>query len=782
MKKITFSLVLSILALIITSCDKDDFDSNPNTDPNLSTNDLIFQSENFGDLTTSNFFGIIKDENGLFLENVQISIGNAITATDRNGIFTLNNAEVFENFAYVKAFKPGYMSGSRVVIPKEEGSNRIDIVLYKDEPVAVINSDDNAILNIVGGLKLNFTGTQFVKDDGSPYNGPIEVNADYLRPNSLDTFTNMPGSLFAQTANNEAVNLQTYGMVSVDLFSPCGETLEIADESSVTIEYPINFDQIDIGPETITLWYFDENVGYWKEDGQAIRAENTYIAEVSHFTWWNIDVPFELVNLCFSLNSVDQNGSSPYFVAITNDSNQLIYSGIILTDNDAECGFIPANEDLTISVYSNSDTCSFQLVYQETIGSFSSDSEITVSISEESTISNAFITGTVTNCNGMPLSNGYIYVDENNIFSISDGIIDIAISYCSETTTTLQIYDNDSGQWTIVYDLLLNGNTVDIGTVSTCESSGGIYNGNVVLTTQQQVEDFGNFGYDTVNGNIRIGDFEIDSDIDDLTSLASLENVMGSLVIFNNSNLVSFVGLNNLSSVQSLSIQGNTSLNSIGALSNLNEVGEINIAGNQILSSLEGLEGVSSTNSITLFSNPFLTSLNGLNSLTAATDVTLGNLSSLNSISALGNLSSADRVQLYNLPELNTLEPLSQLTELLFLRITRVNGLTDLSAFSNLTSINFLNLAGNESLTSLDGLENLIYSEWILIGIDLEFDIFVDAPNNNLTDYCALENLFINGTYIENPTNPNFPTNGVTIVDNAYNPSVQDIINGNCSQ
>jgi hypothetical protein len=168
--------------------------------------------------------------------------------------------------------------------------------------------------------------------------------------------------------------------------------------------------------------------------------------------------------------------------------------------------------------------------------------------------------------------------------------------------------------------------------------------------------------------------------------------------------------------------------------------------------------------------------------LTAATDVKLENLSSLNSIAALENLSSADRVQLYNLPELNTLEPLSQLTELLFLRITRVNGLTDLSAFSNLTSINFLNLAGNESLTSLDGLENLIYSEGILIGIDLEGDIVVDAPNNNLTDYCALENLFINGTYIENPTNPNFPTNGVTIVDNAYNPSVQDIINGNCSQ
>ncbi len=785
MKKITQLLVLSLLLFNLFSCDKDDFDSNPTNDPNLNSNDLLFQSENFGEVTTGSFFGVIKDEDGLLLEDVQINVGNAITFTDRNGVFTINDVEVFENFAYVKANKSGYINGSRVVIPKSEGSNRIDIVLYKNETDAVINTGQNTSVNISGGLKINFIGGDFIGEDGELYNGPVEIVANYLRPNGIDTFTNMPGSLFAQTESNDAVNLQTYGMVSVNLFSPSGEELNIAENSPVTIEYPIHFSQVDSAPETIDLWYFDDEVGYWKEEGQATKVDDKYIADVEHFTWWNIDVPFDPINFCFTINSAISDGSTPYYTRITRSNNQVIYSNNLISDGAPECGVVPADEPLIFSIYTIGGTCGYQLIYQQNIGPFSSDSDIdiTFSDSEEQEIPTTPITGTVNNCNGAPLSNGYVYVDNDNIFNITNGIIDIAIPYCSETTTILQIYDNDTGQWTLIYDVPLNGNEFNVGAISTCGESGGIFNGDLTISSQNQLEEFGALGYTTFIGNLRIGGYQNGSDINSLLPLINLESVIGILEISHNDSLLSLNGLNNLEiSSLGIRIRSNPSLTEITSLSNLVSIGDLSITNNSSLASLDGLESLSSINQLSLSSNAELSSINGLTSLTSLYYLNINNCPNLTSIAPFSNLESLNIVWLYQLDGLTSLEGIHQLTNIDFIRISDIDALTDLSDLSNLTAVNILNIAGNDGLLSLDGLENLISASGIIIGVDIQTDVFVDFPNPNLTDFCALENLFINGTYIESPTNLQFPIDGVTIENNAYNPTVQDIINGNCSQ
>lgn len=784
MKKITTFLFLSFLILNIFSCDNDDFNSNPNNNPNVSSNDLLFQSENFGDLTTGNFFGVIKDEDGLLLEDVQITVGNSVTLTDRNGVFTINNAEVFENFAYIKAFKAGYINGSRVVIPKGEGSNRIDIVLYKNETDAVINTGQNTSVNISGGLKINFIGGDFIGEDGNPYNGPVEIVANYLRPNGIDTFTNMPGSLFAQTESYNAVNLQTYGMVSVDLFSPSGEALNIAEDSPVTIEYPIHFSQVDSAPETIDLWYFDEEVGYWKAEGQATKVDDKYVANVEHFTWWNIDAPFDPINICFNLNSPNSDGSTPYYTRITRGNNQVIYAGTIISDSIPECGVVPANEQLTVFVYTVGGTCGYELVYEEALGSFSSDAsvDITITAFEEEEILTTQITGMVNNCNGEPLSNGYIYIDDDNIFNITDGNVNIVFPHCFETTTILQIYDNDTGQWNLIYDVPLNGTEYNLGAVNTCGSAGGIFNGDIIISSQQELEDFGALGYTTVIGNLSIGGYQTATDVNNLTPLLVLENVVGELRIDDNPLLTTLDGLNNVEFVSKLIIRINPSLTGLTGLSNLNSVVDIVISDNNAITSLQGLEGLTSVNRFNIHRNDLLTSLTGLESLNNAYWISIFGNNSLESISSLSNLSSADRILLNNLPSISTLDGITHLSEMEWLQLSFLDQFTDFSELSNLTSVDFINIAGNQSLVSLDGFENLINNEGLAIGINLDFDEFNDSPNPNLTDFCALENLFINGTYIEPIIDPFLPFIGITIDNNAFNPTVQDIINGNCSQ
>jgi hypothetical protein len=158
----------------------------------------------------------------------------------------------------------------------------------------------------------------------------------------------------------------------------------------------------------------------------------------------------------------------------------------------------------------------------------------------------------------------------------------------------------------------------------------------------------------------------------------------------------------------------------------------------------------------------------------------ISNNISLNSIAALSNITTATSIQIIYMPLLTSLEGLNQLTTVTFLRISYNDGLTNLAELSNLVSApEGISIGGNDALTSLDGLENLTTCNWVLIGRDLDFDVINDAPNQSLVDYCALQNLFTNGTYVDPPTSI---FNGVEIVNNPFNPSIQDIIDGNCSQ
>jgi hypothetical protein len=784
MKKLTQLFFAVICVLSLQNCNDDDFngDTTPSPQPTAEElRDQQFQSENFGNSTTGNFMGIIVDKNGDKLENVLVTVGNTTTLTDRNGLFIVNNAQVFENFAYVKAQKDGYLNGSRVVIPKTNGTNRISITLIKREIRQRIQSGIVSEVSL-GTTKVRFAG-DFITADGSPYVGPVDVSLHYVRPNDLTTFTEAPGNFLAQTVSNEARALETYGMVNVNLFSPSGELVNINPESPATITFPVDYTQAQDAPETIQLWYFDEAQGYWKEEGQAIKDGNRYVGEVTHFTWWNCDIPFDAVQFCFTLTPANNTEPTPYFVSIKRISTgEFIYFGLV-SSYEAECGLIPRNEEIEISVSGGIDSqaCSGSQIHQEVLGGYATDAAANITFQEDTTITP--IAGIATNCAGDPITNGYIYINNVNTFNITDGTINIAVQTCANVTETLpiQLFDLDTNQWTIVNDVVMDGNLINIGNLSTCDETGGIYNGNVTLLTQSEVNSFGAMNFSTINGDLRIGDSASPGNISDITSFMTLEEVTGNLVISSNQTLGTLNGLENLVSVGGVFIQSNPSLESLAALSNLTEVdGILSVVGNNALTSLNGLNGITTAGSFGVISNQSLTSIDAMQSLSTVGRLVISNNISLNSIAALSNITTATSIQIIYMPLLTSLEGLNQLTTVTFLRISYNDGLTNLAELSNLVSApEGISIGGNDALTSLDGLENLTTCNWVLIGRDLDFDVINDAPNQSLVDYCALQNLFTNGTYVDPPTSI---FNGVEIVNNPFNPSIQDIIDGNCSQ
>ena len=73
--------------------------------------------------------------------------------------------------------------------------------------------------------------------------------------------------------------------VSVFVGVKVGQKLNLKEGHTAEIVVQIDDSQLATAPNTITLWHFDEEKGYWKEDGVATKVGNKYVGEVSHFSW-----------------------------------------------------------------------------------------------------------------------------------------------------------------------------------------------------------------------------------------------------------------------------------------------------------------------------------------------------------------------------------------------------------------------------------------------------------------------------------------------------------------
>lgn len=223
-------------------------------------------------------------------------------------------------------------------------------------------------------------------------------------------------------------------------------------------------------------------------------------------------------------------------------------------------------------------------------------------------------------------------------------------------------------------------------TVTSCSSSGGIYPGNVVLTTQTEVNNFGCNGYVQINGNLTIEE-SFNGAIYDLSPLSSLVNISG-LNILNNSDLTSLDGLENLFNVSGMiQIYGNNSLNNISSLSNLISANGLYVSYNASLTSIAGLDNMDVIlGNLEIMQNALLNNIDALASLSTVTgEVNIYNNAQLSSLN-LGSLGViGDRLVLSLLPQVNDLVYLAGLQSVGGDLIINYNAsLSDLCGITNL--------------------------------------------------------------------------------------------------
>lgn len=390
------------------------------------------------DLTTkikSSVRGFVTDENNLAVYLATVQVGAVTITTDKYGYFEATNVDVVKNAAVVTVTRAGYFKGIKTYIAAEGKSAFFRIKLIPRTNSGNINAGTGGAITLINGLSITFPANAIVNaTSNAAYTGRANVAAYWIDPTSPDLNNTMPGDLMGLNISGNLQLLTTYGMAAIELTGSSGELLQIAPGKKAILSLPIPASLSPSAPATIPLWYFDEAKGLWKQEGTATKTGNNYVGEVTHFSFWNCDVPNSYVQFnCTVVNS----GGQPIqnaVVKISVVSNPVNFRYGYTDGSGYVNGAIPNNAQLLLEVFTNSCTTAF---YSQIFTTTNSNVSLgTISINN--TAFPATVTGTVTNCNNTPVTNGYIMVQTGNNYVrhplSNTGSFNFTILLCNSTT------------------------------------------------------------------------------------------------------------------------------------------------------------------------------------------------------------------------------------------------------------------------------------------------------------------------------------------------------------
>jgi len=454
-----FVSLLTFSLFLFTGCQKEI--KNP-------TGEGTFGGVNDNVTVTGGITGNVVDENNRPVKGATVTSGGNTTITDRYGAFRFSNINISKANGTVKVVMAGYFNAYRTFPAKTGVNHNVRIKLIPKTNSGNFSGTTGGTINLAGGVKLVMPADAVSTASGTAYSGQVNVAMAWLDPASDDLPYTMMGDLRGLTTANEEMGLSTYGMIGVELTDAGGQPLKIASGKKAELTFPIPVALQGGAPATIDLWHFDEATARWKQEGTASKTGSNYVANVTHFSFWNCDVPFPLIDLCMSFKDQAGNPLINLQVRIKRLVNNTYGYG--RTDSAGNlCGKVPKNEALVLEVL---DICN-TVVYSQNIGPFSSNTtlpQVTVNMPG----GNLIISGTVTNCTGGNVTNGaaVVYISGGNHYIVtgSNGTFTLSIPVCSGTTINFSVVGID---YTTLQQSVPAGGTgttgiVNVGTVQAC--------------------------------------------------------------------------------------------------------------------------------------------------------------------------------------------------------------------------------------------------------------------------------------------------------------------------
>lgn len=413
--------------------------------------------------------GTVIDEAGRPVSGALVTCGVQTQSTDRYGTFSFKDISLSKANGSVKVVKSGYFTHYRTFVTTTGRMQQVRIQLLPKSNSGSFDAATGGTINLPNGVKLVMPPAAVADASGNAYSGQVQVAMTWINPSASNLADIMMGDLRGVTTDGQERGLETYGMIGVELTSPSGQALNIASGKKADLTFPIPSGLTSLAPATIDLWHFNESRARWIQEGSATRSGNTYQAQVSHFSFWNCDAPFPLIDLCMTLQSTT--GNQPLnnvSVSIRRPNNSAGYGR---TDSSGQlCGKVPKNEALVLSVMDQCGT----VVYTQNIGPFTSNTDLGVILVNVPAPNQVTITGTVTDCNNNPVTNGAVLIYTGGAFaytaSVTNGSFSHTILRCTGGTLNFSVLgvDYNSLQQGVPYSGSATTGIANVGTIQAC--------------------------------------------------------------------------------------------------------------------------------------------------------------------------------------------------------------------------------------------------------------------------------------------------------------------------
>ena len=280
----------------------------------------------------------------------------------------------------------------------------------------------------------------------------------------------MPGDLRGINAANEERGLESYGMIDVELTGTAGEELQIATGKKASLKFPLPASIAGRAPASIPLWHFNDTTGLWKEEGAATKTGNTYQAEVAHFSFWNCDAPFPVVDFTATVTNQNKQPLPHALVKIRKDTANADFGyTYAYTDSAGRVqGKVPSNNLLVLEVV---NTVCGNVISTQKIGPFTSSANIPISVNVTGS-QTATITGTAVSCTNTPVTTGsaeLVVGTKTYRATIANGAFTFNIGLCSVSqAASLVITDVANNQQSAPTSLTISPGNNNAGSIIGC--------------------------------------------------------------------------------------------------------------------------------------------------------------------------------------------------------------------------------------------------------------------------------------------------------------------------
>ena len=276
-------MVFCIVGVMGLSCDLFDKD-NPSSggDESVSQNSIVL--------------GRVVDSYGYALADVKVSLSSASVTTNDEGWFTL--AGVAPSSGAVVSFsRDGYNTTYRLVEIPQGATVYLNVTMISVGTTQMVTPASGGTVSL-SGASVTFQPDSFVDSSGNPVNTDVEVSLTYFDPSDEASVKSFPGDFQGIDEFGNQVRFETYGFINVELSTPAGEQVQLSAGSSAEIVLPVP-SNISNPPAEVPLWYYDLEDGLWHQSGTAVldSAAWVYRGSVSHFSYWNVDMPYDTAYL-----------------------------------------------------------------------------------------------------------------------------------------------------------------------------------------------------------------------------------------------------------------------------------------------------------------------------------------------------------------------------------------------------------------------------------------------------------------------------------------------------